>query len=54
MVTATVASLSAVAAEARAAFQKTASDMEHERSNLMCVINQASGRAGAGSGGVRA
>lgn len=26
--------------EARAAFQKTASDMEYERSNLMCVINQ--------------
>mmetsp|Transcript_69028 Transcript_69028/g.161711 ORF Transcript_69028/g.161711 Transcript_69028/m.161711 type:complete len:303 (-) Transcript_69028:50-958(-) len=26
--------------KARAAFQKTASDMEHERSNLMCVINQ--------------
>ena len=28
-------------AEAQAAFQKTASDMEQERSNLMCVINQA-------------
>ncbi|CAK9085518.1 unnamed protein product [Durusdinium trenchii] len=26
--------------KARAAFQKTASDMEHERANLMCVINQ--------------
>ena len=31
----------APAFQARAAFQKTASDMEHERINLMSVITQA-------------